>query len=1235
MLRISGPTVIPAQDFKEVVLTKHRLMLSAAAAALLAAIASAHAQTLINTSTGTALTTASAGDIIINAPNGGIGITAASPAVTINSNNFVNNAGFIANTGTSDATGILIDTSVNSGVLFPPTNGLVSTGTIDLAGGGTSKRGIFITGGGTFYGPITLTGLSTSGITTQSSSMLIQGDSSVAFWLQQGTKVTSNILLGGSGIIQNASVNSQQSNSVVALLDGTVNGNFIHSGSISAAGPGTIGIQVNGGINSCASDAGKPAGFTCATASGGSFVNAGVISLTGTGTPNARGNNPESGSAVVIGSSVSGGFVNVGPGTGSNIPVALIAANGLVTGAGVVQPTFLIDPSKSVTALSPVPRGPAILGPVTADIDPVNPGYSFINRGAIQAQPTDAQRSSAALIIQGSSSTYFTCLSASVGACTGVNANPALNTGGLLSTGDISATALTNITSRTSGTVSAAAIYIGAFSTVPRLDFQQQTVGGTTLTQGTVTAQVSGVGQGTANAIYIAENAVVPFINIGRGASITAQVETFTTTPSRDVASASSPFALISQTITDQSGSVKLINNAGTITAVNTEMTPSAGTSVVSIQRAIDLTASTTGGTTINNSGVILGDVLFSSAGNNNVLNVGNTGTSGTANATGVVNTPSNYAIIGSSLISRPNTGVPSANATLLEFGSGTGHQLNVGEYGYLNADIRSGVSALDVTVANNGLLFIANTTTSLQANNFNVGTNGVLGLSISQANLNSLSPVVQANAANLTGANLALQFGTFISSGFTAASVANPTVQTVTLLRAPTIIDTTLADQNARLGQNTPFLFETPTESGIQPLSLGSSGGQQTLLLNLLPRSVNAVNADGSPGLNLSGDAKNQFPFISAALATDNDLGAAVATSMTIYNTPGVASSGINVAASQQQAQQVFGQFSPDVSGGTREIAILITDQATGPVAARQRLLRQYGKVPGEMTLWGEEFTGQITNKGRVGGAGTVSSFKDHGFGFALGVDGGGPRNGWYGGAFTFYTGDVQQQLPRTSKTNTQWFMLTGYTHWQGRTVFLDTQLSAGYGQFNSERPLTFGAGTRTATSKRSGTMGALGAKGGLMLKYFGVDMDPYLALDGMTLREEGYTESGGGTGMNLEVDSYFASSLRSTVGLDMKKVLPIWGFELTPGARVGYRYELLQQPVKVKAGFESTGGLATAGNVLTFVGPDPDKGNTLLGLSLGAGTDTWHVGINYDWLRGSNGSTTQVGTISVLGRI
>jgi hypothetical protein len=495
---------------------------------------------------------------------------------------------------------------------------------------------------------------------------------------------------------------------------------------------------------------------------------------------------------------------------------------------------------------------------------------------------------------------------------------------------------------------------------------------------------------------------------------------------------------------------------------------------------------------------------------------------------------------------------------------------------------------------------------------------------------------VVQANSADLSGATLGLQFGTYVSSGFTTASTINPTAQTITLLRAPVITDSTLANQNAQLGQNTPFLFETPTESGITPLTVANDpSGQQVLQLHLLPRSTGAKNADGSPGLNLSAEAKSQFPFTASALATDDQLGSAVATSLTVYNTPGLPGSGINVAASQQQAQQVFSQFAPDVSGGTREVAIMLTDQASGPVASRQRLLRSYGGVPGEMTLWAQEFTGQINNKGRVSADGTLTSYKDHGFGFVLGVDGGSPRNGWYGGAFTFYSGDVTQQLPRATRTNTEWFMLTGYTDWRGKHVFLDTQVSAAYGDFSEIRALNVGGLVRDATSKRPGAMLALGANTGAMLKYSGFEMDPHISLDAMTLREEGYQEANGGPGFNLDVAPYFASSVRTAVGADIKTNVSIWNFELTPEMRLGYRYDLVQDAVKIKAAFESTGGRGTAGNTMTFVGPDPDSGNAILGLSLGAHTDTWQVGVNYDWIRGNNGSTTQVGIITVLGRI
>ena len=106
---------------------------------------------------------------------------------------------------------------------------------------------------------------------------------------------------------------------------------------------------------------------------------------------------------------------------------------------------------------------------------------------------------------------------------------------------------------------------------------------------------------------------------------------------------------------------------------------------------------------------------------------------------------------------------------------------------------------------------------------------------------------------------------------------------------------------------------------------------------------------------------------------------------------------------------------------------------------------------------------------------------------------------------------------------------------------------------------------------------------------------------------------------------------------GSDVGSIGPAISLPLFKGGRLraAYRYDFVDAPVKLRAAFASTGGLNTPGNAFTFVGPDPDTGNVVLGASMGAGTDTWHLGFSFDWVRGNNNSTTQMGTISLLGRI
>ncbi len=1219
-------------------------MLSAAAAALSAAaffpasLSPALADTTISNATSTILATSSSGNISIDT-GGSINTKAAAPLVTLNSNNFVLNQGNLINDGTSGATGMQIDTT--AGDLFPASTGLATNGLISLQGAGTSKIGILVTGGHTFYGPITLSPGSSSvvngsAVTTPASTMSLKGDGSSAIYIAQGTSVTGNILVGGS-ISQLPSDKSTTGGGVVLDLDGTVNGSVLNSAAITGIGNGIRGIYTAGGIHSCLSDTNAPTGFTCPTFSEGALINSGSVSLAGATIRKTNGVNLESGSAMVIGGSIDGGVVNSGPGTSSALSAATLLSSGTLA-----APTVLIDPFQSVNSSQTTPRGPVVIGPVPSTVDSTDSGFSFINRGTIQAAPTDSQVSSLAFAIRGNST-----------------ANDTRLTGGLLNTGTISAVASTNQAEISANPpqgldqfVTATALDIGSHATVPTIEVKAEAINSTSNTPATIKGEVSGMGQGTAYGVFIEDGASVSTIKVGRNASILAGVSTFTTSPTADIAQAGAPFSLLSEAIVDRSSTLASIVNSGVIQANNTQLTPAAGAVVSNIQRAIDLQSSTLPNITIDNSGVILGDVLFGSASNGDKINVGNVGPGGTANPNtpDVTNNASNWAVVAMTEQTQTGGAPPVTTANIIDFRSGTGHSLHIGSFGYVNSTILASPGALDVTVDPNGYLFVANTATtgSMNVGTLQALTGSTLGLTIGQ-NTTSSTPVIQADNADLSGSTLALQFGSFVSSGNTAASTTSPTPQKITLISSSNVIvDNSLAAQNGILRQNTPFLFEDPNEAGYNsdgaitaangnangdPLTLGS--GNKTLELTLLPRSTGAKNADGTAGLNLSGDARIVFPYAAQALTNDNELGSAIASSMTVYNTANVPSSGINIPKSQQAAQQVFSQFGPDVSGGARQVAIMLTDQATGPVAARQRLLRNFSHTAGDMTLWGEEFTGQISNKGQVSGSGALTAYKDHGFGFVLGLDGGSPRGGWYGGAFTFYSGDIAESLPRASKTQSEWYMLTAYSEWSGRHVFFDTQGSLAYGNFIGSRSLSVSSFTRKADSKRAGLMGALGAKGGVMLKYLGFQVDPHISLDGLVLREEGYTETGGGSGMDLAVAPYYANSLRTALGADIRLPLNIWGVELAPEARVGYRYDLIGSPVKLNAGFVSTGGLGTVNNTIKFVGPDPDKGNTILGLGLGANTDTWQLGGQYDWVRGSNGSTTQVGIITLLARI
>jgi len=228
-------------------------------------------------------------------------------------------------------------------------------------------------------------------------------------------------------------------------------------------------------------------------------------------------------------------------------------------------------------------------------------------------------------------------------------------------------------------------------------------------TLGQIVASVTGFKGGTSKAVAIGTLASMPELNVIKNGRIVASVQTSDLTISN-----ASAFA-----IQDLSDTLKTINNAGTISATATTL--NSGTQIA---RAIDLSLSATDNIIVNNSGIIVGEVLMGQSGNNHRLFVGNVGTVGT-------NTTTGFGSGGG--VANSTTGVPNAPTATgagingpaiisgtIDFGIGGSaaapNVLHIGGSGVVSGKIFSrGAGVLDVRVDGNGTLTVANTQETLR----------------------------------------------------------------------------------------------------------------------------------------------------------------------------------------------------------------------------------------------------------------------------------------------------------------------------------------------------------------------------------------------------------------------------------------------------------------------------------------------------------------------------------------
>jgi hypothetical protein len=907
----------------------------------------------------------------------------------------------------------------------------------------------------------------------------------------------------------------------------------------------------------------------------GSIINEGTIETYGT---TASNSNPNNTNLPQAGTALGiGASVSGGIyNSGPSTTSDTTTSRSIISTSGNA-PTILINP----TIGNVTPTTPLVIGIYS---DPTDPGYSFLNRGSISGSSVDANTSITTFSITGASD------------ITNGTGAPTELIGGLFNGGSITAAATTNIKN---STVSANALTIGDYAYIcgpgsPTPYCQTGVGNGLTNSNesngGTISASVSGPESGTATAINIEQYGNLTQINNSGTISASA-----TTTNPQFVT------ALTAYAIFDQSGSLNSIMNTGTISATTTTL---ASNTQVSI--AIDL-ADSTQPVTIDNQGTITGDVYLGT-GNDQVT------------IQGSATTPA------------------SLDGDLFLGGTGDGDgtagvdTLIIGPFGTLKGAVVEKLGSLvDVTVEQGGTLDLENTPQNLGENNvvglyadhFEVSSGANLDLILSQQFNLTVNPQTGALISSQfafigNDTPIGISFGSYVGD-FVPGRGLQGGNQTATfdLLSAPLgqleITPSEIAEVNNAFKTTIPFLFTgdlcTWNVNGNSTCT-GANPGISELDLNLTPKSPQT--------LGLTGYALKMFPYANESLVFDNLLGGAM----------------LNDITNAQQAQDAYAAFAPDVSGATRALAISLTDDATNVVAARQRVLREYANQDGDLTMWTQEFVERLNQDNTVDGSG----YDDSGFGFVLGADEGDPADGRYGGAFTFFSGGESGKAPLIQKTQSEWYMATGYTDWHGRGFFLDTQATVGYAHLDGTRTLDLDGFIRSATDTRPAEYLAGGATAGLQYNVIGAAVMPQISIDGLTMRQEGYTERTAGAGLSqdengfdLHVEPNYAASARMFAGVDTRDDINLGDFLLQPEARAGYRYDFANGQDSVTANFIDV----TPIDQFKISGPKPSAGNALAGLGVSLATGAWSVGLSVDYLYANSGNTSEEGTLSLIGRI
>ncbi|MBY0508526.1 MAG: autotransporter domain-containing protein [Rhodospirillaceae bacterium] len=267
--------------------------------------------------------------------------------------------------------------------------------------------------------------------------------------------------------------------------------------------------------------------------------------------------------------------------------------------------------------------------------------------------------------------------------------------------------------------------------------------------------------------------------------------------------------------------------------------------------------------------------------------------------------------------------------------------------------------------------------------------------------------------------------------------------------------------------------------------------------------------------------------------------------------------------------------QLMPDSSGATLQASINNQDMSQGSIRRRLIGVAKNGMpdhAAGDIaSFWAQA----IGDYGDQKGKGEQAGFDIWGLGIAIGADA--PildRTTLVGISFSETWHSIN--LKESAQSPIQFYdsQANVYARYNNDMFYVQAVGGFGYNRYNQTRNVRIGSLSRVTVGKWQGYEYGGSVESGYGLKLDSYQLTPYVRGSYMKVHENGYTESGGGAGVDLTVAARNADVARGTAGFTLDRNFPIYYDSYVEAQlRGSFTREFMNDPYAVTAQFVAAG--------------------------------------------------------------